>query len=76
MQHDLHTLLLQAKAEVFLDYVGKYGRLLDQQLYRHVKQNYGIGRGDADKIINHLERSGRLSVVAKGFGVELRRVAQ
>lgn len=68
--------LLRAKAEVFLDYVGKYGRLLDQQLYRNVKQNYGIGRGDADKIINHLEDAGRLHIEAKGVGVMLRRVAQ
>lgn len=75
MQHELHT-LLQAKAEVFLDYVGKYGRLLDQQLYRHIKHYYGIGRGDADKIINHLEDAGRLHIEAQGVGVILRRVAQ
>lgn len=67
--------LFMAKAQVFLDLVGK-GRFFDRHLYGYAQRNLGISRAEADKIVNALQADGRLQIETSRDGILLRRVVQ
>lgn len=67
--------LLAAKAQVLLDFVGA-GLPLNYDLYGTIKRRFGIGKADADRIINNLQVAGHLQIDTAGGSIVLRRVAQ